>query len=29
MFSSADGKDKPRKPDDLEIFCPGPTDYLK
>ncbi|KAF9146543.1 hypothetical protein BGX30_013758 [Mortierella sp. GBA39] len=29
MFSSADGKDKPMKPDDLEIFCPGPTDYLK
>ncbi|KAG0280410.1 hypothetical protein BGZ95_010225 [Linnemannia exigua] len=24
-----DGKDIPMKPDELEIFCPGPTDYLK
>ncbi|KAF9129260.1 hypothetical protein BGW39_004312 [Mortierella sp. 14UC] len=29
MFSSNDGKDIPMKPDELEIFCPGPTDYLK
>ncbi|KAF9958038.1 hypothetical protein BGZ72_000969 [Mortierella alpina] len=29
MFSSEEDKDEPMKPSDLEIFCPGPSDYFK
>ncbi|KAG0264934.1 hypothetical protein BG011_005856 [Mortierella polycephala] len=29
MFSTPENKNRPMKPDDLEIYCPGPSDYLQ
>ncbi|KAG0370816.1 hypothetical protein BGZ54_003812 [Gamsiella multidivaricata] len=29
MFSSREDKDRPMKPSDLKIYCPGPTDYFQ
>ncbi|KAG0043536.1 hypothetical protein BGZ83_011287 [Gryganskiella cystojenkinii] len=29
MFSSLANKNKPMRPHDIEIFCPGPDDYLR